>query len=146
MPIFSVQIGPNYPAISSEARDTEYSLGLTGSRHASHSSRPPTIQTPLEQQDGDGKQDQLRCDNADQKGGRRCDRPVKTNQTCRGVPAQNSWQATEQIHPIRKPPVRTRNQVGDRPANLRPEDDQDQDGKNCDERDLPCPWVRIVSA
>src|SRR5215207_9255992 len=35
---------------------------------------------------------------------------------------------------------RTRNQIGDRPTKMRPKDDQDQDGKNGDERDLPCPW------
>jgi hypothetical protein len=59
------------------ALNSKQPLRLTRGRNAPRSSRPPAIQTQLDQEDGGGEQDQFCCGNADEKARRRCARPVK---------------------------------------------------------------------
>lgn len=69
---------------------------------------------------------------------------MKINKTSSSAAAQNSRLATEQIDPTRKRPVATCKHVGDRPTKMHTKADQDQDGQDDGERDLPCPWVWIL--
>jgi hypothetical protein len=71
---------------------------------------------------------------------------VKINKTSSGVSAQNSRQASEQIHTARKHPGRACQHIGERPTNMYAKADLDQYGQDDAERDLPCPWVWILPA
>ena len=55
---------------------------------------------------------------------------MKINKTSSGISAQNSWQATEQIHTARKFQSEPQTQ-------MYTEDDQDQYDDDDDEQDLP---------
>ena len=67
---------------------------------------------------------------------------MKINKTSSGISAQNSWQATEQIHTARK----FQSEPASIPDQMYTEDDQDQYDDDDDEQDLPMSMVRILSA